>query len=508
MTCASPRRAPLFYICLLAAAALGLPARAITLDEAARALQPQRRVYDFAGVLARQEQVRLNERLARMEAEGLAEGAVVVVDQVEGTTSHDFARNLGERWRVGRGGTANGFVLLISVRDKKGSLVTGTGLEGLLPDAAIYQLAQRTLAPALQEGRYGEGLEAMLAAVEERLQAAGGVDALPPATTAPGPPAPLAWLTFLLGATTAGMAFLAWPRGSTPGRDRYKWPAVLLGFGSLACAVLGASQAPAQSWGLIMVGLLPGAYAGARLLETAWIPVPLPTAGDVAARTAAFYWGSIALVVLFWIFAAPSWWLLGFVVLAVPFGLALRTYFRRVPRKCPQCGGALRWLPEKEEAEFLHEDENLEQALGTVDYDVWRCQGCNRSAIFSRAQVFGQHGVCPKCGRRTLTRRTVIEQAPSAWQDAWRSEVTECQNPRCGYHDVKQRRMEESGFGGFGGPGIIIIPPIFGGGWGGHGGHHEAGGHGEPGGGDLGGPEVGDFGGSGDFGGGGADFDW
>ena len=60
---------------LLAAAAMALPAGAVTLDEATRALERGRRVYDFAGVLSAADQRQLQERLAAMEQKGLAEGA-------------------------------------------------------------------------------------------------------------------------------------------------------------------------------------------------------------------------------------------------------------------------------------------------------------------------------------------------------------------------------------------------------------------------------------------------
>jgi uncharacterized protein len=211
-----------------------------------------------------------------------------------------------------------------------------------------------------------------------------------------------------------------------------------------------------------------------------------------------------------WMLMSASPLVVGFVILAVPFGLAIPGYFARVPRKCPECTGALRWLPEAEEPQFLRDDENLEQQIGSVDYDIWRCQKCERSAVFSHTRPFAPYQQCPRCHRRTLSTRTVIDDEPTAWQDGLASDVTECRNPRCNYRDViRQRRVERGGYRDDGFGGIIIIPPIIGGwGGGGHGGHGGSWGDAAGGGDSGGGFDVGGFGGGGDFDGGGGGGDW
>jgi uncharacterized protein len=254
------------------------------------------------------------------------------------------------------------------------------------------------------------------------------------------------------------------------------------------------------------MGLVPAAWATLRLLEGSWTPLGLSEASRLAQTAPRVYWGVLAVGSLLLLFVAQAGGMaVGFLLLAVPLGFALRGYFARVPRRCPDCAGALRWLPEAEEPSILREDENLEQRLGSVDYDIWRCQKCQRSAVFSHKKLFAPYQECPRCHRRTLTTRTVLDAEPTMWQDGWASDVTECQNPRCGYRDSsRQRRIERGGYRDDGFGGIIIVPPI-GGGWGGHGGGWSSGG--DSGGGWGGGFDVGDFGGGGS-GGGGASGDW
>jgi uncharacterized protein len=510
------RRGVMVTMVLLLAVVLHLPAGAVTLDEVAGKLERNQRVYDLAGVLSDSEKRTINERLKGMEQRGLAEGLVVLVDRIDGATPHDFARDLAERWRAGAVGADNGFLILVGTGDRRGSFVTGTGLEVALPDALTQRLAREYLSPAFDAHRYGAGLDAMLESVQQQLETAGTTERTRPPVL-PNPSAGFIGLVLLLGWLTAAAVSRAWPRGSRPGTDPWRLPGILLGAGSAAAAVWGASQTPWSTWPLIAVGLVPGGYALVRLFES---PATLPSmesAGD-GSRWKGRYWVIVAAGAAALVFAGYFGWMVLFLLVAVPFGAALGGYVQRIPRRCPQCQGALRWLPENEEAPYLREDENLEQALGSVDYDVWRCDACNRSAVISHAHTQAPYTPCPKCGRRTLSRRVVVDEGATSWSDVWADDISECSNPKCGYQEVKRRQIDRGGFtDGLGGNGLIILPPIFGGwgggGWGGGGGWTgggDWGGQGDSGGGswDVGGIDVGDLGGSGDFGGGGSDFDW
>ncbi|MCC2671154.1 MAG: hypothetical protein K0Q72_3625, partial [Armatimonadetes bacterium] len=422
------------------------PAAAVTLDSAARALRDRQRVYDFARVLSPADQRRIQLRLEALEQRGLAEGVVVIADRLEDLTIQELALGLAERWKVGRKDVGNGFVLAVSIADRKRWLEVGRDLQGFITDADATRLTSDTLVAPFREERYGEGLDAAVAAIEQRLEKAGGVEALPVRAPAPQPSPLAGFLTLVLGGLTALTASRAWPRGSVPGKDPWRLPAIGLGFGALACAVLGLLQAPQGGLQLAAVAALPAGWAVLRLLEGAWIPLDLNTAHEKRKPVVTGYWAAVAAIAI-WMLMSASPLVVGFVILAVPFGLAIPGYFARVPRKCPECTGALRWLPEAEEPQFLRDDENLEQQIGSVDYDIWRCQKCERSAVFSHTRPFAPYQQCPRCHRRTLSTRTVIDDEPTAWQDGLASDVTECRNPRCNYRDViRQRRVERGGY--------------------------------------------------------------
>jgi len=507
------RRVISTLICLLVLGALGLtvrPAGAVTLDEAARALKKRDRVYDFAKVLSSAEELRLQRQLEAMEQEGVAEGVVLIADRLEGATIEEFALGIGERWKVGRRDVGNGLVLAVSIADRKRWLEVGPDLQGTIPDAVAARLTQETLVTPFRQGRYGDGLDAALTEIRQRLARAGGVEALPVREPERGPAPGMVLLTVLLGGLTAVTAFRSWPRGSHPGQDLWRLPSIGLGFGSAAVAVLGASQAQTGGIQLLLVALAPTGWALLRLLEGGWTPLDLNAANRVGQSTTRAYWATVAVLAGAWLFTTPIGLLFPLLVLAVPIGLAISGYFARIPRKCPECVGALRWLPENEEPQFLKDVEDLEQRLGSVDYDIWRCGNCNRSAVFAHNKVFAPYKECPRCNRRTLSTHTVMDEKPTAWQDGWASDVSECKNPKCNYREVtKQHRVQGGGYRDDGFGGIIIIPPIIGGWGGGHGGHSDASGVGGwDAGGGGGGFDVGDFGGGGNFDGGGGGGDW
>ena len=484
-----------------------LPAAAVTLEQAVGALERRRRVYDFPKVLSTAEVRALNDQLATLENSGLAEPVVVLLDRAEGATVQEFALRLGERWGVGGARADNGLVFVADIHSRKTWLEVGRDLQSILTDTDTVRIQRETLVPEFRAGRYAAGLQALFRSIEQDLERGGGVEALARRPEPIRPSTAMAWLTFLLGLGTLALAFRAWPRG-TADVDRMRLPTIGLGFASVGSGLFAAVQAPGHAAAMLLLSLPAAAFAGLRLFEDSWVPAPLEK--DLDHRPVLLFGGLLAAGLLVWLVTGISGWILGYALLAVPFFFVARSYFHRVPRRCPECGGHLHWVREQDEIEFLKPAENVEQRLGSVNYDVWRCDKCRRSAVFNRGAGPAPLEACPKCHRHTLTRHADMHRRETEI-------ITECHNPDCRYRDVHHRPRDEGRWGGwdndggFGGGGIVFIPPIFGGGWGGGGGSHGDSG-GWSGGGDAGGwsggVDAGDFGGFGGFDGGGGGVDW
>lgn len=113
----------------------------------------------------------LNELITKLETATKTEIAVVIVkDFDKNLDEFEFAINLFRKWGIGKKGANNGLLLFASVNRRKYRIVTGYGLEGLLPDVKLKHIAERNLLPAFRAQQYGKGIENTLTAIAERLQ--------------------------------------------------------------------------------------------------------------------------------------------------------------------------------------------------------------------------------------------------------------------------------------------------------------------------------------------------
>ena len=76
--------------------------------------------------------------------------------------------------------------------------------------------------------------------------------------------------------------------------------------------------------------------------------------------------------------------------------------WRRVRRRrCPECGTWMARLSEQLEDEVLEQAQQVEERLGSVDYDVWRCGACPHRFTLRYPRLFTRFGKCPQCNQRT-----------------------------------------------------------------------------------------------------------
>ena len=81
----------------------------------------------------------------------------------------DFALELFNRWGIGARGRNNGVLIFLALESRDIQIITGGGIEGLLPDAACSRILHDQMIPLLSEGRYAEGLLAGNKAIALRL---------------------------------------------------------------------------------------------------------------------------------------------------------------------------------------------------------------------------------------------------------------------------------------------------------------------------------------------------
>lgn len=179
----------------LLVAALTLGATLVT----PRIPAPQGFVTDTTGRVgaeARQKMTRLIEELKQKTG---AEIAVLVVDTTEPLDDFNYAMQVADEWKPGRKGEDTGVVVLLALKDRKLRIVTGYGVEGILPDGLIGSIEDREMLPALKRGDVDAALWGGVAEIAGRIAASKGVTltGLPERQPAAGPGAVPAWVILL-----------------------------------------------------------------------------------------------------------------------------------------------------------------------------------------------------------------------------------------------------------------------------------------------------------------------
>lgn len=128
-------------------------------------------VVDVAKILTPSEYLHLTEQLHKIYQDNLAQAALVIVPSTDGIDIFDYALAVAERWQLGQADTDDGLLITVAVNDRKMYILTGYGLEGVLPDAALSRIIRDDITPAFKSGNYAQGLSAGIARIDERLRA-------------------------------------------------------------------------------------------------------------------------------------------------------------------------------------------------------------------------------------------------------------------------------------------------------------------------------------------------
>lgn len=158
---------------------------------------------------------------------------------------------------------------------------------------------------------------------------------------------------------------------------------------------------------------------------------------------------------------------LGFLGVIGAGGLVM---FRRRQRTCPTCNILMPKLSEMDEDEHLDKGQQLEEEIGSIQYNVHQCPKCQHVRTFSVNRLLSGYSKCPQCDLRSRTTHTVTLRAATQYSTGLKEINEQCVN--CSYSHTSTRvtpRLPKpttssgSSSGGFGGGGS------FGGGGGGGG---------------------------------------
>lgn len=364
------------------------------------------------GILSEETVTWLNRTLRELETRTGAQLAVVAVESVEGGDVFAFAQGLFDRWRVGPERNDDGAIIVLARAQRTVRIHTGYGLEGILPDALCKRITAESMAPLFKEGRFDDGVMAGATAVVRIIAERGGEAGVPSATSGVATRDPEAWRAF------KWIAGFAWILGC-----------VMLAFHKMSCGdfqqpeVKLDDELPRMRWrawlGLYL--LVPLAIAQCigwtNVKHPVWITLVsvylflLATMVTKAARVRRqaerlFASGEhTAVVTLLKQWQDQS--SLAKTLFPIPMRAMgasfarLTAEYRGRPRPCAACGHDMHKLDERADDAHLTDVERMEEALGSVDYDVWVCSACSAVSRWAFPSADSMYWQCPKCSAHT-----------------------------------------------------------------------------------------------------------
>lgn len=109
-------------------------------------------------IIADSDVVFLDTCAERLEVETNVEMCVVALESIGETDCFDFCYELFQRWGIGKEGQNTGVLVCFVLESHDIRIMTGVGLEGVLPDARCSQIIHDQMIPAFRAGDYGGGL--------------------------------------------------------------------------------------------------------------------------------------------------------------------------------------------------------------------------------------------------------------------------------------------------------------------------------------------------------------
>lgn len=290
------------------------------------------------GILSAQAVEQMNRVCAQIDQLSEVEIAVVALEQKADTYAlEEFAQALFRTWGIGKKGKNTGVLVLLITSSHEIRIHTGGGVEGLLPDGVCSDIIAQMI-PYFKQNQWDKGLQTGL----NQLGAILTTDEARAELLLEYVPKEHEWTELDYLMLYIGLAFL--------------------------------------------VLLLLSIHAYRELNRT---PKALNNVRYQHAKGEqyAFNIGAI-------FFPLPNLFLLLWYRKAVK-------RLRLVPITCPECHHTMRRLSEQEEDAYLGLQEQTEEQVKSIDYDVWLCESCFNHLVLPYKAEKTKFVRCPHCGAVT-----------------------------------------------------------------------------------------------------------
>lgn len=130
-------------------------------------------VTDAIGLLSSADEQSLEQRLQSYARETSNEVAILIIRDTQGEAIADVAIETLREWGIGDEQKNNGILMVYkdssTLGDREFFIVTGYGLEGVVPDIVARGIIERDIVPKFQDGEYAAGFMAGIDALEKHI---------------------------------------------------------------------------------------------------------------------------------------------------------------------------------------------------------------------------------------------------------------------------------------------------------------------------------------------------
>ena len=115
-------------------------------------------VVDTAGIIDPSTKQQLEGWLRELQQKTGAQIKILTVATLEGEPDFEFFLRHAEAWKLGSAKEENGALVGVAVKERKVRIITGYGLEPILPDGWCGQVARNVFAAQFKQGDYSGGI--------------------------------------------------------------------------------------------------------------------------------------------------------------------------------------------------------------------------------------------------------------------------------------------------------------------------------------------------------------
>lgn len=127
-------------------------------------------VIDQAGILDATQQQQLADKIRHIHTQGLAQIGVVIVPTTGQEDIFSYAMRVADAWQLGTAKQDNGLLMVIAINDRRIQILTGYGLEGVLPDIMVSRIISQHMRTYFRHNQFAQGIDAGLNEITRLLQ--------------------------------------------------------------------------------------------------------------------------------------------------------------------------------------------------------------------------------------------------------------------------------------------------------------------------------------------------